>query len=69
MQGMAHWQLSPVERARERPALELDTGGPKRGPERRGQKGPPEEALAPERGAEPEKHKKSLLSTEVRRLV
>jgi hypothetical protein len=28
--------------------LELDTGGSKRGPERRGQKGPPEEALAPE---------------------
>jgi hypothetical protein len=29
--------------------LELDTGGPKRAPERRGQKGPPEEALlAPE---------------------
>jgi hypothetical protein len=28
--------------------LELDTGGPKRGGERRGQKGPPEEALAPE---------------------
>jgi hypothetical protein len=29
-------------------ALELDTGGPKRGPEGRGQKGPSEEALAPE---------------------
>jgi hypothetical protein len=28
--------------------LVLDTGGPKRGPERRGQNGPPEEALAPE---------------------
>ena len=29
-------------------ALELGIGGPKRGAERRGQKGPPEEALAPE---------------------
>jgi hypothetical protein len=29
-------------------ALELDAGPPKRGSERRGQKGPPEEALAPE---------------------
>jgi hypothetical protein len=44
-------QREPIPGWRARYAtLELDTGGPKRGPERRGQKGPPgpEEALAPE---------------------
>jgi hypothetical protein len=45
-------------------ALELDTGGPQRGPERRGQKGPPEEALAPEgQSRRNEERVSSLLST------
>jgi hypothetical protein len=68
VRDMAHCQLSPVERARERPALELDTGGLKRGAERRGQKGPSEEALAPE-GQSRRNERTSLLSTEVRRPV
>ena len=49
--------------------LELHTGGGKRGGGMRGQKGTPEEALAPERGAEPGKRVLSREHPEVRRLA
>jgi hypothetical protein len=44
---------------------ELDTGGPKRAPERRGRKGPPKEALTPEGGGAGETRREwpSLLGT------
>ena len=69
---MAHWQLrgdSPVSSQGECRPIWLTrtgyTGGPKRGPERRGRNGPPEEALAPEgqsRGSEEILGSLSLLS-------